>query len=165
MVAQLSPGETCTPSGFGACYYCPPGEVCLLLYSLFSLSHGRPCSSQDFAFEHTTAAGREDAHDAEADVEQSKRIRDQASHALHPSHADEHPGAAERTPSHSSRGGDVPDRRVHRQRHTKECGEDQREETVAKNARAPGVGQRAGEMAAGARRVAVVVSLGLGHLV
>lgn len=86
---------------------------------------------------------RKDAHDAEADVKEAERVRDQPAHAAHAADGAEHFAAAVRAPADGEGADDVAGGGVHGQDDADEARQDEREEAVAQDAGAAGERQRA----------------------
>lgn len=81
----------------------------------------------------TSAPAREDAHDAEADVEQRQRVGDEGAHAPHAADGAEHAGRAVRAPHDGEAREYIARQGVHREEDAHERGQHQRQQTVAEH--------------------------------
>ena len=98
-----------------------------------SLSGGHGNGARGDFLESTDAATGEDAHDAEADVEEGERVGDEGAHAPHAADGAEHAGRAVGAPDDGETGEHVARQSVHREEDADERGEHQGQQTVSQH--------------------------------
>lgn len=101
-------------------------------------------SGRGLGGQSATPATGEDAHDAEADVEEHQGIGDERTHAAHAADGTEHAAAAVGAPGHGGTGEGIAAEGVHGGGDADEAGQDEGQETVAQHAAAAEEGEGGG---------------------
>lgn len=103
--------------------------------------------------------GAKNAHNAKANVEESQRVRNEPTHALHSAHGAEHATGAVGAPHDGAAGNADANGRIHGHDNAKQRRCDKRQQAVAQDRRRASKGERGREVAATTNAAALLLSI------